>query len=233
MLMAHAGCASRRKCADLIKDGLVRVNGKVVREPGYRIDLAKDRVVYQGRELSLQEEKRYIILNKPKGVVTTAEDVYNRQTVFNLIPKNCCRLYHVGRLDKDSTGLLLITNDGDLAYRLTHPKFEVERVYEVVVKGRLKDEDVSRLQSGIYLKGRRTSPCKIRILARGATKTMVKISLHEGRKRQIRNMFEKIGHHVIVLKRISFGPIKLGGLKTGAYRFLSRDEIEKVYRLVF
>jgi len=227
VVLSHAGCASRRKAASIIKEGRIRVNGKVVTEPGFKIDLSKDKVIYRGKNIAFQK-KLYMLLNKPKGVITTAEDTHGRKTVLDLIPKGSYRLYPVGRLDKDTSGLLLITNDGEFAYRFTHPKFEVKRVYEVIIKGELEDKDRLRLTKGIYLEGRRTAPCKIRIMKRSIKRTLLRIELHEGRKRQIRNMFEKTGYPVIELKRIKFGPLELRGLKTGEHRILSADEIKKL-----
>ena len=225
--LAHAGCASRRKCARFIKEGRVRVNGKVITEPGFKIDISKDRITHSGKKILLQD-KTYLLLNKPKDVITSVSDTHARKTVLDLIPKNRHRLYPVGRLDKDTTGLLLITNDGELAFRLTHPKFEVERVYEVAVKGEPSNADMKKLEKGIYLEGRRTASCKIEILKRSLKKSLLRISLHEGRKRQIRNMFKKVGYPVTQLKRIKFGPLELRGLKTGEYRNLKGYEIESL-----
>lgn len=225
--LSHAGCASRRSSAELIRDGKVRVNGRVVTEPGFKVDLSKDRIICRGKEVSSQKAV-YILLNKPRGVLTTASDTHGRKTVFDLMPKGPHRLYHVGRLDKESSGLLLLTNDGEVAYRLTHPKFEVERVYEVVIKGELKDADKRSLTKGIFLEGSRTGPCKIHVLKRGIKKTILKIRLHEGRKRQIRNMFEKVGYTALRLKRVSFGPLELCALKTGSYRILGGHEVERL-----
>lgn len=225
--LSHAGWASRRKSAAIIRDGKVKVNGRIITEPGFKVDLSKDKITYAGREIAFGK-KVYILLNKPKGVITTVSDTHGRRIVLDLIPKGSPRLYHVGRLDKESSGLLLLTNDGEVAYRLTHPKFEIERVYQVGIEGKLTKEEAARLTKGIYLEDRITAPCQIQILKKGLKKTILNIKLHEGRKRQIRNMFKKIGHCVFRLKRISFGPLELDSLKTGAYRNLSRGEIERL-----
>ena len=229
--LAHAGCASRRKCAEIIKQGAVKVNGKSITEPGFKIDLSKDRVTYRGKDIKLQK-KIYILLNKPKGYITTSIDTHNRKTVLDLIPKYPERLYHAGRLDKDTSGLLLITNDGALSFALTHPKFEIKRVYEVIIKGKLSDKDSSRLEKGIYIGGRRTAPCAIRILKRNINKTLLRITLSEGRKRQIRYMFEKVAHQVLALKRISFGPLELGNLRPGTYKKMTSEEITKLKKIL-
>ena len=229
--LAKAGCASRRKSAVIIKEGRVRVNGRVVTEPGFGIDISRDKVTCSGREISFQK-RTYILFNKPIGVITSASDTHGRKTVFDFMPDMPCRLHHAGRLDKDSSGLLLLTNDGEVAYRLTHPKFEIERAYEVVIKGRLEERDKRRLMEGIYLDGKKALPCAIHTLEKDTNKSMLKVRLREGRKRQIRNMFEKTGYPVLRLRRVSFGPLELRNLKRGEYRFLKRGEIESLKEAV-
>lgn len=226
--LSRAGCASRRKAVSIIKEGSVKVNGKVITEPGFNVDPFKDRITFKGIAVAAQKKKTYLLLNKPKGVITTVADTHDRKTVLDLVPKGGQRLYPVGRLDKDTSGLLLLTNDGDIAYKLTHPKFEVDRVYEVVLKGRLEDSKIKKLEKGVYLGIIRTAPCKIHILNRSLKKTLLKITLHEGRKRQIRNMFQISGCPVMQLKRIKFGPLELRGLKTGECRVLRKSEVESL-----
>ncbi len=219
IFLARTGSCSRRKALDLIKLGHVSVNAEKVTEPSFVIS-DKDAVVLDGRPVVLKE-KTYILLNKPKGVVTTVADRFAKKTVLDLLPERFKHLFPVGRLDKDTTGLLLLTNDGDLAYRLTHPSFEVEKTYQVILDKNLLAKDKSILESGITLEGKKTAAC--RILKTGATN--FQITIHEGRKRQVRRMFCELGYEVIGLCRLRQGPLSLGGLKTGCWRFLNEDEV--------
>ncbi len=228
LVLSHSGCASRRRSAAIIKEGAVRVNGLVVTEPGKRIDLSKDVITYRGKRLILEKEKVYIVLNKPKGIITTASDTHGRSTAFSLLPKVKCRLHYVGRLDKDTSGLLLFTNDGEMTHRLTHPSFRIERRYDVVVKGALDESKKERLEKGIFLNGVRTARCKIKILQKTIKKTHLAISLYEGRKRQIREIFATADCPVLRLKRTGFGPLELGGLRIGSCRHLTKSEINKL-----
>ena len=230
--LSRAGCASRRKVVFFIKEGSVTVNGRIVTEPGYNVDPLKDKIIFKGKAVKAQR-KVYFLLNKPKGVITTVTDTHNRKTVLDLVPKTGHRLYPVGRLDKDTSGLLLLTNDGDMAYHFTHPKFQIKRVYEAVVKGSLQEKKIKILEKGILLDSIRTAPCKIQVLRASIAKTRLKITIQEGRKRQIRNMFESIGYPVIKLKRIKFGELKLGGLKPGDYRKLTDREALYLQKTTF
>lgn len=225
--LAHAGFASRRKSAEIILSGKVRVNGRVITEPGYKVDLSKDEVVC-GKKKCVAERPVYILINKPEGVISSAKDTHGRKTVFDLLPENPERLHHVGRLDKDTSGLLLLTNDGEISYRLTHPKYEIKRIYEATIEGKLSAEKKDKLERGVFIEGARTSRCRINVLNKSAERTILRIELHEGRKRQIRNMFGVVGHPVMKLKRLKFGSLDLKGLKTGAYRRLSKLEITKL-----
>lgn len=229
--VSHAGLASRRKSASLIKDGKVRVNGKVIREPGFRVDASKDTITCSGKACGAVKAV-YILLNKPRGVITTMEDTRGRRTVRDIVRGIPYRLNHAGRLDKESSGLLLLTNDGEVAYRLTHPKFEIERAYEAAISGRLDEVERQKLTKGVYIDRRRTSPCDIRVLKRSAGKTVVLVRLREGRKRQIRNMFEHAGHTVLKLKRLRFGPLELRGLKPGEFRELNTREIKELKKAI-
>jgi 23S rRNA pseudouridine2605 synthase len=225
--LAHAGIDSRRKCAEIIKDGKVKVNGRVVTEPGFKVDLAKDTVVCGKRRIS-RDKTVYLIMNKPRGVITASKDTHGRKTVFDILPRTEQRVYHVGRLDKESSGLLLLTNDGEAAYRLTHPKFEIERVYKVIVAGEFTGKKKELLQRGVRIEGGRTSPCRIKIISKGAKKAELTVTLHEGKKRQIRLMFESVGCPVLKLERVRFGPLVLKGIKSGRSRPLTNFEEAKL-----
>jgi len=225
--LSHAGIASRRKSAELIRRGSVTVNGRIVTQPGFRVDPGKDEILCGGKRCVF-EKPVYLVINKPKGVITTKSDSLGRKTVFDILPKLPCRLYHVGRLDRDSSGLLLLTNDGEVAYRLTHPKHEIERVYDVVIAGLLIHDEKRRLERGIYFDGKRTSPCRIEEIKTQRSQSLVRVTLHEGKKRQLRRMFEIAGHPVMRLERIGFGPLALGKLRPGEFRFLGANEIKRL-----
>ena len=224
VILAHAGIASRRKAVEIITQGRVRVNGIVVREKGFQSDLEKDRIEIDGRPIGF-EKKAYIILNKPKGVITTASDEKGRKTVLDLVPRIKLRIYPVGRLDKDTEGVLLLTNDGDLAHRLTHPRFGAKKIYNVEVKGEIRPSDIKRLEKGIYLDGKKTAPCKIYLLKQTEKKVFLKIELHEGKKRQIRRIIEKVDCSVVRLQRIDYAGLTLKNLPLGTYRYLSDSEV--------
>jgi len=230
-IIAAAGIASRRKAEELITQGRVAVNGTVVSELGAKADAARDHIRVDGKLLHGAEQKTYIMLNKPKGFVTTVSDPEGRQTVMDLLKGHRERLYPVGRLDYGSEGLLLMTNDGDLANRLTKASAHVPKTYEVKVSGRVEAEAIAKLRAGVYLpqepgkaaKAVKTAPCELRLL-REAENPWYEITLVEGRNRQIRRMFEQVGHHVEKIKRVRFGPLVLN-VETGEYRELSRKEV--------
>lgn len=226
--LAQLGFASRRQAAEMIKAGRVKVNGATVREPGRKVDLAEDRVNVDGISRDAQK-KIYLLLNKPKGVVTTVKDKYADRTILELVGHKDERIYPVGRLDKDTTGLLLLTNDGALAYRLTHPKFGVERVYQVRVQGDIGPEKLRKLEAGIILEGKKTFPCKIKMIAAANGATELEVRLKEGRKRQIKKMFGVVGHPVAAIHRTAFGPLKLAGLKSGRFRPLTNEELKSLF----
>ncbi|NQS99458.1 MAG: rRNA pseudouridine synthase [Candidatus Omnitrophica bacterium] len=221
--LAQLGFASRRGAAEIIKAARVEVNGRVVVEPGQRVNLEKDAITVDGRS-SCAEPLTYLILNKPKGVVTTVKDKHAARGVLDLIHRKDVRIYPVGRLDKDTTGLLLLTNDGPLAYRLTHPKFGVKKVYQVSLRGEPSLLKLKELERGIILEGKKTYPCRIKVTAEREETTEVQVQLTEGRKRQIKKMFAAVGHPVLSIQRIGFGPLKLGDLKAGCWRDLTKNE---------
>jgi len=230
VILAHAGIASRRKAEALIESGRVTINGKIIREKGQKADPSLEEIRLDGKRIGV-EKKVYYILNKPKGVVTTVSDEKGRKTVLDLVGKRNQRIYPVGRLDKDSEGILLLTNDGQIAYRLTHPKFGVKKVYVVEVKGSLMDSDIKKLAIGVYLDGRKTAPCEIRILRKTKETELLKIVLHEGRKRKVRRMVERIGGKVKSLRRTEYAGIRLSGLSSGEHRKLRFDEVSELKKV--
>lgn len=224
--MAECGVGARRKCDEIILQGRVAVNGVATTQLGIKINETTDRVHLDGRLLRPLQRFEYIILNKPKGVVTTAVDEKARKTVLNLIPAST-RLFPVGRLDADTTGLLLLTNDGDLAHRLTHPKFHVPKIYEARLDSELSREHKGQLEAGIQLEEGKTAPCRIAYLDRD-NRRRVRITLHQGWNRQVRRMFEKLGYEVRGLRRVGFGGLNLRGLKIGAWRRLLPQEVARL-----
>ena len=231
-LISTAGVASRRASEELILQGRVEVNGEVVRTLGTKADPTRDTIKVDGRRLKFDARPRYIVLNKPKNVVTTRRDPEGRRTVIELLKGVREYVYPVGRLDYDSEGLLLLTSDGDLAAQLTHPRHAVERVYEVVVVGVPQEEDLEKLRHGIFLDGTRTSPAQLRrigTVGKGRQElSRIAVTLLEGRNRQVRRMFASIGHPVRKLTRTRMGPIKLGELRPGHWRDLTNGEVAKL-----
>lgn len=224
--LAQAGVASRREVDKMIAKGKIKVNGLVIKELGYKIDDEKDRVEVEGKRVKRGEGQIYLMLNKPPGYLVTLKDHFQRPTIQLLIPSLRKRVFPVGRLDYDSEGLLLLMNDGELAYRLAHPRFRVPKTYLVKVEGEPDSSKLSRLEKGIYLDGKKTARAKIAQIAGSPKKSLLKIEIHEGRKREVKRMFKAISHRVLQLKRISFGGLRLGRLKTGKWRFLTRKEID-------
>lgn len=226
--MAECGVASRRKCEELIQMGKVKVNGHVA-EIGCKINPKKDLVTVRGKKINKEEKMYYIMLNKPRGYVTTVSDELGRKTVMDLVNVDA-RVYPVGRLDKDSEGLLILTNDGSFANALTHPKHNYAKVYRVTVRPKVTDEILDKLRNGIEIDGRKTSPCDINVIIEEEGRAVLEFILREGRNRQIRKMCEAVGLEVARLKRISIGPVKLGMLKTGQTRMLTDNEVKKLLR---
>ncbi len=229
--LAHAGVASRRAAEELILRGKVRVNGKVVRELGTTVS-ENDRVDVSGTPVSLNEEPSYLVMHKPMNVVTTMRDPQGRRTVAELIPKGLPRVVPVGRLDYDTSGVLLLTNDGELANVLTHPRFGVEKTYRAVVKGRLLPDEVRRLQQGVQIEEFRARGAQLRVVATRREESIVDLTVHEGKHRQVRRMFEAVGHPVVALTRLRFGPIRLGDLPPGRSRPATDRELAQLRSLV-
>ncbi|CUU06694.1 ribosomal large subunit pseudouridine synthase B [Candidatus Kryptobacter tengchongensis] len=228
--LAMCGIASRRKADELIQQGRVAVNGEVITQLGIKIDPRKDKVTVDGKPVKPEEKFVYIVLNKPKDCITTVKDEKGRRTVLDLV-KVKQRIFPVGRLDRNTTGVLLLTNDGELAYRLMHPKFKIEKAYKVEIDKPIKPEDIEKLKRGIMLDGRKTEACDIYILPDSDRKELG-ITIHEGRYRQIRRMFERLGYKVRKLHRVSFGGITVSGMKRGEWRYLTEKEIRKLKKLV-
>jgi len=223
--IAQAGVASRRKADELIEGGRVRINGKVMSELGY--DVADGDVVeIGGRVIKPEKKMTYIMLNKPLGYITTAVDDRERPTVMDLVQDIGERLFPIGRLDYNTTGMLLMTNDGDLAFKLTHPKHEITKTYRVRVAGVLSSEKAARLAKGVDIGGYVTARATVRIEKQLERSTIVEIEIHEGKNRQIRKMFASVGNKVLELQRIAIGELRLGHLKEGHYRKLTQREID-------
>lgn len=230
-LLATAGAASRRKSEEFIKEGRVKVNGKKVTEMGVIVDELNDIVTLDGVRIKAEETKRYIILNKPKGYITTVSDNFERKTVMELVSDIQERIYPVGRLDYDTEGLLLMTNDGDFANGITHPKNNTEKVYVAKIKGAFTEKEADRLRSGVDIEGRMTAPAKVKILSVRENGADVRIVIHEGRNRQVKKMFEAVGCFVTGLKRTAVGDFRLTGIKVGEYRELTKSEMATVSKI--
>ena len=227
-LLVGAGLGSRRRLADTIRQGRVQVNGEVIQDFSHPVDIETDTITVDGKSLSLRPEPTlYLMLNKPAGVLSTTKDTRGRKTIIDILPKKYrgLRLYPVGRLDKDSTGLLLLTNDGELTYQLTHPKFEHEKEYLVFIKDKLQPVEKEEMEKGLQLDNGMTYPARIREV-KAHHPFNYSITIHEGRKRQVRRMFEKLGHHVLALKRVRVGGLSLGKLKEGQTCELTVQEVK-------
>ena len=222
--LAHAGISSRRKAEEFITAGHVRVNGKTVRELGTSV-APGDRVEFAGNVVAVPDEKRYVVLNKPAKVMTTRRDPGGRKTVASLVPHDGGRVVPVGRLDYDTSGLLFLTNDGDMAHVLTHPKFGVEKTYRAIVQGRLQGEDMKKFIAGVRLDDGRSRPAKLRVVRAGPAVSEIDVTIHEGRNRQVRRMFETTDHPVLSLVRLRFGPLNLGDLSPGSWRDVTDREL--------
>ena len=231
-VISHAGIVSRREAERLIIDGRVAVNGCVVTKLGTKVDPGRDVIKVDGRLVKSFPEKVYIVLNKPAGYVSTLKDPQGRPVIMDLLDDINTRVYPVGRLDYDAEGLLLLTNDGELAHRLQHPRYKIRRTYEVKVKDVPTDDELSRVRKGIRLEDGVTLPAKVTFLKKTMKNCWLKITLSEGRNRQVKRMFEALSHPVMKIKRVKFGALGLGTLKRGQYRHLAKDEVKKLYALV-
>lgn len=228
-VLAQAGVASRRKSEELILEGHVSVNGEIVRELGVKVDPATDEITVAGKPIA-KESLIYILLNKPRGVVTTASDPQGRKTVVQLVevPQ---RVYPVGRLDLDTSGLLLLTNDGALANGLMHPRHEVDKRYRTGIAGFISDSSIEQLEKGVLLEDGMTAPAKVKLLKRTEAGSLFDIVIHEGRNRQVRRMCEAVGHPVKTLQRVQLAFLTLGTVKPGSWRLLTTAEVHRLYKI--
>lgn len=226
--LADCGVGSRRECDRLIADGVVVVNGKKA-QLGMEVS-ESDQITVNGKRVGDKQKNYYLMLHKPKGYVTTVKDDLGRKTVMDLVDVKA-RLYPVGRLDYDTEGLLILTNDGDLANRLTHPRNEVNKTYICRISGMLNDKERLQLERGVLIDGVKTAPARVKILKQDQHHTRCEVTIHEGRNRQVKKMFEAVGKGVEFLKRVAVGDLRLGGLKRGEYRFLNDYEVEYLKNL--
>lgn len=228
--LAEAQVASRRKAEEIILEGRVSVNGKKVTELGTKVESEIDEITVDGKKVEICEKMVYIMLNKPEGCVTTVKDQFGRKSVIDYVKDIGERVYPVGRLDYDTSGLLIITNDGELTYRLTHPKHNIEKTYIAEVDKVPDEEAMEKFRNGIIIDGRKTAPAKIKIIKKSKLTTL-NIKIKEGRNRQVRKMCAAIGCNVITLKRIATGNLELGNLEKGKYRYLTDEEIKYIRNL--
>ncbi|HEY9062460.1 MAG TPA: pseudouridine synthase [Pseudobacteroides sp.] len=223
--LAEVGIASRRKSEELIRDGFVKVNGITVTEMGHRVT-GEEAIEVNGKIISGSQKKIYVMLNKPVGYISTAKDQFGRPSVVELIKGISERIYPVGRLDYDTSGLIILSNDGEFTYKMTHPKHEIKKVYNALIHGVPNQEELRAVKNGLRIEDYITSKAGIKILDIEGDKCWVEIAIHEGKNRQVRKMCDAIGHPVIKLKRIAIGSLTLGDLKEGNWRYLNKKELE-------
>ena len=224
--IAMSGAASRRAAEGMISEGRVKVNGKKVTEQGVKVEIGCDKVMLDDKPVELKDKKYYIMLNKPAGYVSTAKDQFDRPTVVDLVKEEIgTRIFPVGRLDYETEGLLLMTNDGDFTYKITHPKFKKDKTYIAVINGGIAIPDLNKLRKGVRVEDYVTSPAQVEILDAEGGKTAIQITIHEGRNRQVRKMFDSLGYKVVGLRRIKIGELELGNLPEGRWRHLTAHEI--------
>ena len=229
--ISMSGEASRRAAETMIADGRVSVNGKIVSEMGTKVEIGADKVSIDGIEIKPKSKKYYIMLNKPVGYVSTVNDQFDRPTVIDLVKADIdARVVPVGRLDYDTEGLLLLTNDGDFTYKVTHPKFHIDKTYIATLKGGISPKGLNMLRNGVMIDDFKTSPAEVEMLSCEKGITVIKITIHEGKNRQVRKMFEAVGCKVLELKRTSIGAVELGNLPLGRWRHLTSHEIDYLKR---
>ncbi len=231
-LIASSGLASRRKAEEMIAGGLVTVNGAVVTELGTKVDPERDHVKVEGRHLKAAQPYVYLMLNKPKHVMSTLHDPGGRPTIKNFLHGVSVRVFPVGRLDFDSEGLMLLTNHGDLAQAMLHPRYHVPKTYLIKVKGVLTDEEIKQLERGVRLDDGMTGPATVKKIRKAEQNSWVEITIHEGRKHQVKRMLETVRHQVLKLTRIRMGPLRLGDLAPGEFRFLTDREANALRELL-
>ncbi|MBE7074281.1 MAG: rRNA pseudouridine synthase [Clostridiales bacterium] len=227
--LSNSGVASRRKCDDIIASGKVSVNGKVITELGININEKKDKITVEGKAIQLPSSFVYIKLNKPKGYACTASDEKGRKTIYDLV--DCSeRLFSIGRLDYDTEGLIILTNDGDFANQVAHPRYEMEKEYRVTAEGEIKESELAVMRKGVVVDGERMPCAKVEWLSFENGFTKLSVVINEGQNRQVRRMFEAIGHAIKLLKRVRIGTVKLGGLSRGEYKDLTEEELNSLVR---
>ncbi len=229
--LAKAGMLARRKCDQYIYSGMVFVNGKKIDNPGYKIDEKKDEVFLNNKRIVLREKYKYIILNKPKGCVTTLKDEKGRKKIIDYINVKE-RLFPIGRLDINTTGVLLLTNDGEIAYCLSHPRYQIDKIYNVVLDKKISEKYIEKLRRGVVIGKDEVVSGDVKIIENKYSKYMVIIKIHTGKKRQIKRMFSALGYNVLELERIEFAGIKKDELKPGSWRNLTKGEVESLKKLV-
>jgi len=227
--LADCGVASRRKSEELITEGKVKVNGKLVTELGTKVIQGKDKVTVEGKELEQRKGNIYIMLNKPEGYITTAREQFNRHFIMELLTDVQERVFTVGRLDMDTSGLIILTNDGDFADKITHPKNKINKTYIAEVKGFPDSAEMSKFKKGLKIEDYTTAPAEIRLVAKKKFSSIVEIIIHEGRNRQVKKMCENIGHNVISLQRVALGGLELGSLPLGKWKHLTKKELDRIF----
>jgi 23S rRNA pseudouridine2605 synthase len=227
--IAQCGIASRRKAEELIAEGRIAIDGVKVTEMGIRVIPGKNKITFDGKLVEEREQLVYYLLNKPKGYVTTLSDPQGRPIVTSLVKNSKARIFPVGRLDLDTEGALILTNDGEFAQKIQHPSHDIDKTYEALVKGCPQKAKIALLARGIFLEGKMTSPAAIKVVSKAGKNCLMQITIHEGRKRQVKKMFDFIGHPVIHLKRTAYGKLTLGRIALGDFKQLNPSELNKIF----